>query len=99
GLRVKDSNALGGKTMFADAVSTDLGNNRNWNFGAQTLYWVAPSAGNWSDPLNWSYSSAGPGGAGVPDSDDAVVFDGGSVQNSTVDTSFAGSIASMTFTS
>ena len=43
---------------------------------ATTLYWVGPLNGKWSDAKNWSLTGApGSGGAGVPGSADAAVFD------------------------
>ncbi len=98
GLNVRDSNAIGGQMMSA-SNSTDLGNNRNWNFGTQTLYWVAPAPGNWSDPNNWSFSPGGSSASIIPDSDDTVIFDGGSVQDSTMDVLFGGIVSSMAITS
>lgn len=43
---------------------------------AVNRYWVASAESNWSDPQSWSASPGGPGGATVPSSTDAVVFDG-----------------------
>src|SRR5579871_878407 len=43
---------------------------------AATYYWIASSSGNWSNPANWSLSSGGAGGAGIPGAGDAVTFDG-----------------------
>ena len=40
--------------------------------------------GNWSDTSNWSTSSAGSGGAGVPLSNHTVIFDGGASGNATI---------------
>ncbi len=104
-LRVRDSNASpnGGLVMNAsDGTSTNLGNNKNWNFTAPDTgirYWVASAAGNWSNASNWSTSSGGPASGGVPLSSHTVVFDGGSVQVSSVNVAFAGTVASMTVTS
>ncbi|MFN4233195.1 MAG: gliding motility-associated C-terminal domain-containing protein [Bacteroidia bacterium] len=42
-------------------------------------YWVGGS-GNWNNPLNWSHSSGGEGGAGVPSATDNVIFDNLSFQ-------------------
>ena len=39
-----------------------------------TLFWVGASS-YWSDIQNWSLSSGGPGGAGIPDSTTDVIFD------------------------
>ena len=38
-------------------------------------YWVASSAGNWSDTANWSTTSGGSGGASVPGGSDNAIFD------------------------
>jgi hypothetical protein len=39
-------------------------------------YWVAPSGAQvWNDPQNWSLTSGGSGGAGVPGLDDDAIFD------------------------
>ncbi len=44
---------------------------------SQSLYWVG-NGGSWNDANNWSTTSGGPGGAGIPTISDDVVFDGGS---------------------
>jgi len=38
-------------------------------------YWVGDTDGDWNDASNWASSSGGAGGAGVPTSSDAVIFD------------------------
>jgi hypothetical protein len=38
-------------------------------------HWVAATASNWNDPMNWSTTPGGTGGAGVPASFDDVFFD------------------------
>jgi PKD repeat protein len=48
--------------------------------GGENYYWVNGS-GFWNDPNMWSHSSGGPGGAGVPTSDDNVFFDANSFPN------------------
>jgi hypothetical protein len=98
GLRVKDSNASAGSAMVAnDGTSTDLGNNTNWVFAGDTgnRYWVASAPGNWSNAANWSYYSGGPGGYALLSTHTAV-FDSGSVQISTIDAGFGGTISSVT---
>ena len=40
---------------------------------AAPRYWVGPLNGNWNNPANWSATSAGPGGAGVPGVQDSVI--------------------------
>ncbi len=40
---------------------------------AQDLYWVGGS-GDWHDPDNWSFNSGGPGGDGVPNIMNNVIF-------------------------
>lgn len=42
---------------------------------ATDRYWVAPIIGSWSDPANWSLSSGGPGGQGLPMGGDRVYLD------------------------
>ncbi|HET9054462.1 MAG TPA: hypothetical protein VFM90_09825, partial [Cyclobacteriaceae bacterium] len=44
---------------------------------AQNRFWIAGSASNWNNPLNWSATSGGPGGASVPVTGNTAVFDGG----------------------
>ncbi len=74
---VQDSNANLASTIFADAQSSNAGNNHNWVFGANsTRYWVSAISANWNSTANWSYASAGSSGAPVPASTDTVVFDG-----------------------
>jgi hypothetical protein len=63
--------------------------------GAQAAnrYWVGAGS-NWNNASNWSASSGGAGGAGVPVAADAVIFDNGGVGNCSIDV--AVSIASLT---
>jgi len=43
-----------------------------------SIYWVGAGSTNWYDARNWSASSGGDGGYGVPTATNPVVFDGGS---------------------
>jgi len=51
-------------------------------------YWVAGSAGNWNDTANWSITSGGAGGASVPTTGDAAIFDSNGVGNCDVSSGF-----------
>ncbi len=42
---------------------------------AADRYWVAPLIGAWSDSAQWSTSSGGPGGFGVPQTGEDIFFD------------------------
>ncbi len=69
-----------GTSSFTADNSADLGNNAGWVINEKTnndLFWVGGS-GNWEDPMHWSFSSGGPGGACVPSGADNVHFDGNS---------------------
>lgn len=48
---------------------------------AAPRYWVSNGAGNWNIAANWSATSGGVGGAGVPTASDDVFFDGGGAGN------------------
>lgn len=48
-------------------------------------YWVATALSNWSNRASWSVSPGGQGGATVPASSDAVVFDGANDGSCTID--------------
>jgi len=63
---VKNSNAAGGRTIYA-FNSTDQGGNPNWNFGLSKL-WVGTST-SWTTAGNWSP-------AGVPGITNHVLIDG-----------------------
>ena len=39
-------------------------------------YWVSDTAGFWDDPNNWSATTGGAGGYGIPKAGNDVVFDG-----------------------
>ncbi|MDJ1473276.1 hypothetical protein, partial [Xanthocytophaga flava] len=41
---------------------------------AQSLYWVG-DGGSWNDDSHWSATSGGSGGAGVPATTNAAIFD------------------------
>jgi hypothetical protein len=51
-------------------------------------YWVGATT-SWNTASNWSATSGGAGGAGVPTSADDVIFDGGGTGNCTLDVNFA----------
>ncbi len=66
-----------GTGSFTADNAIDLGNNDGWIINARPvadLFWVG-GQGNWEDPMNWSFTSGGPGGACVPSSTDNVIFD------------------------
>ena len=42
---------------------------------AVSRYWIAASTGAWSNAMNWSAASGGPGGAGAPGVADRAFFD------------------------
>lgn len=67
------------------------------NTKAATKYWVSTLGSVWSNTNAWSLSSGGAGGAGVPTSGDAVIFDGLGVGVCTVDA--AVNVASITVNS
>ncbi len=48
------------------------------NSFAADRYWIATSAGNWSNTANWSTTSGGSGGASVPGTTDRAIFDANS---------------------
>ncbi|MBM3883512.1 MAG: DUF2341 domain-containing protein, partial [Verrucomicrobia bacterium] len=53
---------------------------------AANRYWIATSAGNWSDSAHWSTSATGAGGATVPGPSDAVYFTSSRNGNCTLNT-------------
>ncbi len=74
---IQDIHVLG---KFDATNSTDLGNTDGWNImgrSPQNLYWVG-GTGFWSDPMHWSNSSGGVGGACIPTGVDDVFFDANS---------------------
>jgi hypothetical protein len=68
----------GGTVLWRFLNSTNGGNNTNLTFAA-LYYWVGGS-GTWdtTTTTNWSLTSGGSGGAGVPTTNDDVVFDANS---------------------
>ncbi len=53
---------------------------------AQARYWVASGAtADWSNAANWSVTSGGAGGAGVPATNNIAVFDNGGTANCNLD--------------
>ena len=65
-------------------TSVDAANLQPWwvvgNLGS-TRYWVAPSNSTSNLAANWSETSGGPGNAGIPTAQDAVIFDGAKKTN------------------
>lgn len=84
-LSLKDIKGSGGATFLARNAA-DLGNNTGWTFvpkANNNLFWVGGS-GNWSNPVRWSFTSGGAGGACVPTAGDNVFFDANSGNSITV---------------
>jgi hypothetical protein len=52
---------------------------------AATKYWIGPSGGNFSSNSNWSTSSGGANNTTHPGTSDVATFDGGDVNNATLD--------------
>ena len=48
---------------------------------AASKYWVSSGSSIWNSSANWSATSGGSGGAGVPGSSDVAYFDGGGSNN------------------
>src|SRR6185437_10454659 len=48
-------------------------------------YWVSSSSSNWNKSANWSLSSGGAGGAGVPGVGDIANFDSNGLGNCSID--------------
>jgi hypothetical protein len=97
---LKDITATG--ATFTANNSTNLGNNAGWTMNApvtQNLYWVGGS-GNWNDPVHWSLTQGGAGGACVPSSADNVFFTTGSFTagSKTVTMNVAGFCKNMSWT-
>ena len=66
-----------GSSSFTADDSADLGNNSGWTINEKAdndLFWVG-GTGAWEDPMHWSFTSGGPGGACVPSGADNVHFD------------------------
>ncbi len=59
------------------------------------LYWVGTNNSSWSNHANWSLTSGGIGGAGVPASSTTVIFDGNSIGNCTIDVTSNTTIAGL----
>ena len=75
-VNLKNIGASGTSTFTADD-SADLGNNTGWTINEKAdndLFWVG-GTGAWEDPMHWSFTSGGPGGACVPSGADNVHFD------------------------
>jgi len=49
-------------------------------------YWISPTPSNWNNVNNWSDTSGGPNGVGVPVLNSQVVFDANGSGNCTIDT-------------
>ena len=65
------------------------------NSAIATYYWVGLNNGNWTDASSWSATSGGAGGIGIPNETTAVVFDEGNLNNSIINSTFAGAIYSL----
>jgi len=77
---LKDNHATGGTVTFTANNSVDLGNTTGWTIiasGPEDYYWVGGD-GNYNDASEWSLTSGGASGAGVPTLNDDVFFDANS---------------------
>ncbi|HNV86485.1 MAG TPA: hypothetical protein PKL97_05915 [Candidatus Omnitrophota bacterium] len=82
----RNSDAIGDSINAQNSVGTNC--NSNWIFGGSgvTRYWVGPvSSGLWNDNNYWAETSGGTGGFSSPGSGDTAIFDGGNVNDCTLD--------------
>jgi len=94
-INLSDSNNIDATPIAAGVLVYDYGDNTGWTGLASTTQatWIGGgSDNNWSTAANWSTNS-------VPTSTTNVVFDSTSTKNATIDTSFAGSVASISINS
>src|SRR5690349_9384683 len=63
---------------------------------AQSRFWIATTTGNWNDPLNWSLTSGGGGGASVPTTGNLAVFNGAGGRNGNCILNVAPTVAGIT---
>lgn len=83
---VSDSDASDGDEIDADdGTNENGGNNLNWLWPPSSYYWVG-STSSWNTAGNWSDSSGGAGGAGVPGANDTAIFDDQDGTDCTIDT-------------
>jgi len=76
---LKDNHATG-TVIFTANNSIDLGNTDGWTIsasGPEDYYWIGGD-GNYNDASEWSLTSGGAPGAGVPTLNDNVFFDANS---------------------
>jgi hypothetical protein len=52
---------------------------------AANRFWIAGASSNWNNPLNWSTTSGGAGGASVPGSGDVAIFNASGPGNCVLD--------------
>ncbi|MBU0694891.1 MAG: hypothetical protein KKC11_09560, partial [Candidatus Omnitrophica bacterium] len=83
-LDVSDSDALGNTITVSGELKDSGNNNANWIFNLP-FYWVAGGNSTWNTVGNWSHTSGGSGGAGVPEGGDYAIFSSGA-NNCTLDT-------------
>ncbi|MDW7694098.1 S8 family serine peptidase [Flammeovirgaceae bacterium SG7u.111] len=73
-IQITHKNTLEEPQNFSLIVSTS-----SLDLDFTTYYWVGKAGGEWNDPLNWSLSSNGAAGVGVPSITNPVVFDANSI--------------------
>lgn len=83
-----NSDASGGVNVSAYHF-TDNGGNTGWVLTSFNVYWVSGSSANWNSSTNWSTTSGGVGGWGVPGEQDQVNFNGSGLGNCRLNTSIA----------
>ena len=75
--------------ISSDGLNTPILNGITLNYTSSYYYWVGGAGGSWNNSANWSATSGGAGGIGVPTSTDTAIFDSGDTNSANIDTSIS----------
>ncbi len=72
--------------ISSDGIYTPVLSGVSLSYTSNYYYWVGGVLGSWNNSSNWSATSGGTGGIGVPTSADTAIFDAGDTNSAVIDT-------------
>jgi autotransporter-associated beta strand protein len=72
--------------ISSDGINTPILNNVSLSYTSNNYYWVGTNGGSWGNSANWSATTGGSDGVGVPGVDDTAIFDTGATSSAVIDT-------------
>ncbi len=73
----------------SDGLNTPVLNGVTLSYTSSYYYWVGGPGGSWNNSANWSGTSGGTGGAGIPNETETAIFDSGNTNSANINTNIS----------